>query len=119
MISSTGRYWTAGVIVSYDSHRKAWAAGIDFLDDGFADDDPDTGRISTEGKLHTRYMVKDGQQAAALTAAIDVIVADAERLGIEFNDRNLYYDDRDGIFPEPDDWKRLQDEQVARLGWAS
>jgi hypothetical protein len=117
VIGKSGRYWTTGINVSYDSYRKAWAAGIDYLDDGFADDETDTGRISTEGKLHTRYMVKDGLQTAALAAVIDVIVADAARLGIDFNERNLYYDDRSGTFPEPDNWKGLHDEQVARLGW--
>jgi hypothetical protein len=119
MISSSGRYWTTAINVSYDAYRETWAASIDFLDDGFANDDTDTGRISTEGSLRTRYHVSAGRQTPALTAAIDVIVADMERLGIEFQARNLFYDDRSGTFPEPNNWKRLHDGQVTRLGWSS
>ncbi|MGI5247532.1 hypothetical protein [Dactylosporangium sp. CA-139066] len=119
MIGKSGSYWATGISVTYDAYRKTWGAGLDFLDDGFADDDTDSGRISTEGRLHTRYGVKDGQRTDALTAAIDVLLADAARLGIEFQDHNLYYDDRSEVFPEPADWKRLHDEQIERLGWSA
>lgn len=95
---------------------------MNYLDDGFANDDPDAGRISTEGHLHTRYVVRDGEQIDALTAAIDTVKADAERLGITFKAADVlhvYYegDGEDSKCPPPDGWRETVNAQSRRLGW--
>lgn len=84
MISKDGRYWTTGITVTWQEHAgsdqggpfSGWRASLDFLDDGFADDDADAGRISTQGKLETRYAVRDGQSAAGLSAAYEPITSE-------------------------------------------
>ena len=127
-IKSTG-YWATGIQVCWleraggDGHgsRSGWSATIDFYDDGFCDDDADAGRVSTEGQLRTRYAVHDGQTVSGLTAAIDALLADAERLGIQFHDRSLYYrkDGEDPDWPAPDGWRALLAAQAERIGWTT
>ncbi len=120
-------YWATGIKVRANrasDGRVGWGAEVDYLDDGFVSDDADTGHISTEGRLRTRYFVKDGDTVGGLTAAIDVVIRDAARLGIGWRDEaggpHLYVDG-DGEDPDvwlPDGWRELLAEQSARLGWS-
>ncbi|HLL69077.1 MAG TPA: hypothetical protein VK453_25680 [Micromonosporaceae bacterium] len=125
MITSDGTYWVSAITATYDSHRDHWGARLGFYDDGFADDDPATGRISTEGTLGTRYYVANTNGAGSgLAVALDVLIADAERLGIKFGGVGgmppcLFYDDQDGTFPPPDDWDAIGAGQAKRLGLRS
>lgn len=117
MITNDGRYWATGIDLRCDGER--WGGQIDFYDDGFADDDPDTGSVATQGKLQTRYMVRDGAQVPALRAVLDTLIADAERLGIRFAapggiTPSLYCDDPDSLSIEQ---KWLIADEAARLGW--
>ena len=101
------RYWTTGITLKYNN--GTWAAELDFFDDGWCED------ACSEGSLRIRYFVGD------LPAAIDTLIADATRLGIEFTDaRTLYYwgdgEDTDH-WPPPENWRQILREQVERLGW--
>jgi len=120
------RYWSTGIAVAYayaGGGDMGWAAQIDYNDNGFCNDDADAGVISTEGILRTRYSVRDGAEKDALTAVIDVIRADAERLGIGFPDAVtgpfVYYkgDGEDPEFPPPDGWREMLAAQAERIGW--
>jgi hypothetical protein len=106
-------YWSTGISVGYSDER--WVASAKFLDDGFANDDVDDLRISTEGTLHTRYYVRDGKHVDALTVVIDTVKADAERLGIVWKDPHIYVNTHDGEVPAA--IQRLVDRQAVRLGW--
>jgi hypothetical protein len=122
MISKSGRYWSTGITVHW-SADWGWAASLDYLDDGFANDNPDSGDVSTEGTLHTRYCVRDGYNVSGLTATVDALVADAKRLGIEFQTElggpHLFYkgDGESGDFPPPAGWREILSTEAARLGW--
>lgn len=117
------RYWTAGITVRYHAGGGAWTAELEFWDDGNATH-PARGGIPTEGELRTRYRVshQDGIEAA-LTATIDTLKADAERLGIQFGTTGVgptIYAYGDGEVPHepmPADWRRLINAQAERLGW--
>lgn len=125
MIGDT--YWATGISVRTMHDRDdalMWAAEVKFLDDGFCNDDADNGQISTEGRLHTRYMVRDGDDRTALATILDVLIADAATLGITFRTDippSLYFH-QDGVdpdWPPPPDWENLLAEQAARLGWTT
>ncbi|MFC4006584.1 hypothetical protein ACFOY2_05085 [Nonomuraea purpurea] len=112
------KYWSTGITVRYSN--GAWGGTVEYLDDGFANDDAATRRISTEGELRTRYFVKDCEGADALTVVIDVLISDAERLGITWNAKaGVYYhgDGEDSDWPTPDGWRGLVNAQSVRLGW--
>lgn len=139
------RYWSTGITVRYAyagaSRREGilvgqygWMASLNFLDDGFNNDDRDSGQIATEGELRTRYFVRAHAEPAsadeiqeghrkALQVAIDVLCADAERMGIHFGTAAsgpwLYYqgDGESAEWPPPDGWRLLLAEQATRLGW--
>lgn len=118
-----GRYWATGITVRADGQGR-WGGRVDFFDDGFADDDPDAGRIATQGMLETRYMVRDGDNTAALRAVVDTLIADAGRIGVEFRGTTdpapqLYYDGdgEDDRCPPPAGWQRLLADEAARVGW--
>jgi hypothetical protein len=127
MISNTGRYWSTGITVCWrDTFDRStatpadtWAASLDFLDSGFADDDPDAGKVSTEGTLRTRYFVHDGNTVSGLSVAVDTLIADAKRLGIGFNDPCLYYqgDGEGGDYPPPNGWREILAAESERIGW--
>lgn len=116
-------YWSTGITVNYNYSGQGaygWGAEVKYLDAGFCSDDADAGIVSTEGELRTRYYVRQGSEADALTVVIDVIKADAERLGITWQDTACVYykgDGEDGDNPAPDGWRELVDAQSRRLGW--
>lgn len=121
------KYWATGISVRTMNDRDdalMWAAEMKFLDDGFCDDDADNGQISTEGKLHTRYLVRDGDDRTALATILDVLIADAATLGITFRTDippSLYFH-QDGVdpdWPPPPGWENLLAEQADRLGWTT
>ncbi|MEU7978298.1 hypothetical protein AB0B63_07170 [Micromonospora sp. NPDC049081] len=121
--SSTG-YWATGITLRWYGHRQAWAGHVDFYDDGFAgDDNADAGKISTEGRLHTRYYVRSGGTTTGIRTVIDTLIADAERLGITFGGRtgkaNLYYDgdSENTEFPPPQGWREMLTVEAERIGW--
>lgn len=111
-------YWSTGITVDWiDRDTYPWGVKLSFYDDGFADDDAAAGRVATEGQLRCRYYVAD------LGAALDVLIADARRMGIEFRQTagtgpDLYSECGDtASLPE-----EVQDEmarQAERLGWTT
>lgn len=98
------RYWTTGITCKWfvsAIRGPGWAAELKFFDDGFCDD------------VHG---------PAGLTAALDVLIADAGRLGIELGKASppcLYVegDGEDAGVLLPPDWEALLREQADRLGW--
>lgn len=116
-------YWSNGITVRYSDGR--WSASVDYYDNGFANDRADAGEVSTEGTIHTRYFLRDGKTTDALTVAVDVVKADAERFGIIWNTPGVgpfVYMDGDGENggrPLPSNWRELVDAQARRLGWES
>jgi hypothetical protein len=69
-------YWATGITVCWNEHL-GWVASVDFYDDGFCE------QGSTEGTLKTRYWSNDASEAS-LARQVDLVKADAERLGITF-----------------------------------
>jgi len=112
-------YWTTGIVVLFAppapcSDKPRYGAWLEFFDDGWAQDG------STEGKLRIRYVETD------LAAALDVLIADAKRLGIEFKnvigDAPILYvkgDGEDVSVYLPADWGEQLQAQATRLGWAT
>ena len=104
------KYKSRGIILKYYGDDK-WSATVEFIDSGFCDD------LSTEGKLYTRYFVP-------IETAIDTIIIDAARLGIEFVDGDwggrvliAYHDGESEDWPMPDDWEEIFKSQADRIGW--
>lgn len=105
-------YWTTGITVWKVGGK--WCIELTFLDNGFCDQD------STEGKLQCRYQVDD------LGRGLDVLKADAERLGISFRDVGGYppaiYYKGDGEwegYEPPEGWRQILLVENMRLGWRS
>lgn len=133
ILKSSDGYWTTGITVCWTAHSgsrdgvptSGWYAHLDFLDDGFCDDSADRGEVSTQGRLSTRYAVRDGDTVTGLRAAIDALVADAGRLGIKFEGPagppSVYYDgDGENADVQPlAGWRDLLTEESRRLGWAA
>ena len=108
------KYWSTGITLKWWDHdEKPWTATLSFYDDGFCD-----GR-STEGTLHLRYFV------ATAAEAIDLLKADAERLGITWssvgNCPQLYLkgDGEDPEWPPPPNWQEHLAAEAKRIGWSS
>lgn len=134
LISSKG-YWATGIVLRWREYagtgfdgvkRSGWGGTVDYHDDGFADDDPDTGRVSTEGTLKTRYSVHDGNAVQGLTVVIDTLIADAARLGIKFrgagDDTAMLFYEGDGEnedWPPPAGWREMLRAEAERIGWAT
>lgn len=122
-------YWSTGIVVRYGYSGQdlyGWGAEVKFYDNGFCDDDTDAGLVSTEGTLHTRYLVREGNgpDADALAAAVDAVKQDAERLGIRFrtdgaSPATVYYqgDGEHKDYPPPPGWREMVNAQARRLGW--
>lgn len=125
-VNSTS-YWTTGITVAWNPraqyrdkvHSPGWSASLEFFDDGFCDDNADAGQVATQGELRTRYFVADGVHASGLGVALDVLLADAQRMGITFQNPYLYYkgDGENEEYPAPDGWKETLAAQAKRLGW--
>lgn len=107
------KYWATGIVIqAHEAEGEVlWSAKASFFDDGFCDDD------STEGTLHSRYGVAD------LTRVLDVLIADAAKLGIVFErpsgGPHIYYTgdgEHEGVFC-PANWREICNAQAARLGW--
>lgn len=122
---SLGGYWAAGVTVEWDAHRRRWSGEVAYYDDGFANDEPDSGRISTEGVLRTRYKVGSGEPLAPLGAVVRVLIKDAVRLGIRFErpgfDRPFLYlaggSESDPDNPLPKGWQEMLAIVASRYEW--
>jgi hypothetical protein len=135
MISKSGRYWSTGINLTYSPFAEringepypGWHASLDYLDDGFADNDPEIGQVSTEGRLCTRYPVRNAKIRLGLSIAIDTLIADAERLGIEFTTlpghrgpQVLYDGDGENAeHPPPEGFRDMLAAEADRLGWSS
>jgi hypothetical protein len=130
MIKKSTTWWSTGITIRYlpdaiERHGRSydgWSATAKFYDSGFVSDDTDTGSISTQGELGTRYFIRDGETVDGLTAAIDVILADAKKIDIQWGQGcppTLYYegDGEDPEWPPPPNWKRIIRDQCTRLGW--
>lgn len=108
MIGNT--YWTTGITLKY-LDTDCWSASLEFFDGGHCDEQ------STNGTLHTRYFVP-------LDLAIDTLMTDAKRIGIEFSCIEdlppvLFYDG-DGEntdYPPPEGWRAILRSQAERIGW--
>ena len=101
-------YWSTGIMIALIDDQ--WHVTMEFLDDGFCD------QKSTQGTLVCRYLCDD------LTESIDILKADAERLGIIWKDPTLYYQgdgEDEEWYPPPEGWKELIVAQARRLGWRS
>jgi hypothetical protein len=135
VISKSGRYWSTGITVTWsplaerinDEPYGGWHASVDYCDDGFANNDPDTGQVSTEGTLRTRYAVRDAKIRSGLSVAVDALLADAKLLGVEFiavgpdSEPWLYYrgDGEDTEHPPPDGWREALAAEAKRIGFRS
>ncbi|MCX4405922.1 MULTISPECIES: hypothetical protein [unclassified Streptomyces] len=135
MISNSGRYWSSAITVTYspfaerinDEPSGGWHAKLEYQDDGFADNDPDAGQVSTEGTLYTRYPVSDAKIRSGLSIALDTLLDDARRLGIEFVAVGgdtvpcLFYrgDGEDAEHPPPDGWRETLAAEAERIGFRS
>lgn len=135
MISKSGRYWSTGITITWAPFAEringepygGWHAKLDYSDDGFADNDIDAGKVSTEGALYTRYPVRDAKIRSGLSVAVDTLLADAKRLGIEFiavgpdSEPWLFYrgDGEDSEHPPPDKWRETLAAEAERIGFRS
>lgn len=115
------RYWSTGIRLNYSGDRDpAWGGELDYYDEGFNDDEPEQGMISTNGHLRTRYYVPTrGGHRDALATVTDTLKRDAEQLGIEFRDPMIYAagDGDDPDCPMPPGWIDLLEEEAERHGW--
>lgn len=116
-------YWSVGITVWQvygDNGRDQWHAEATFCDDGFCD------MQSSEGVIRCRYV-------GPLSQVVDVVKADAERLGIHWSDPSMSTDESrhfgtatifyrgDGehtdIPPAPFNWRDRVNAEATRLGW--
>jgi hypothetical protein len=80
------KYFHTGITFTFGyagNNQHGWRATAGFFDVGFANDDTDAYQVSTEGKLSTRYAVKDGVNVSGIQAAAQIMLEDLERFGIE------------------------------------
>lgn len=102
-------YWSPGITLEPIFHdgKLEWKLKLEFLDAGWCDED------STEGVLTTRYYCTD------LSRAIQVLIQDAEKLGIELRNPHLYMrgDGEHSDIKYPHDWKEIMRSESERLGW--
>jgi hypothetical protein len=87
------QYWANGIIATYFGEDQ-WGLQIDFLDDGFCNEE------STQGSIKTRYIT-------SLDNGIETLIKDAKKLGIKLNDDFILYAYQDGYskdHPMPKNW---------------
>ncbi len=115
MIGET--YWSTGISVCYHGEGR-WGASVNFYDDGFCE------AATTEGVLRTRH-------SGPLSQVVDLVKADAERLGIrwatllgavptvhcELWQRQDFPPPPSQDFPPPPNWRALVNAEAERLGW--
>lgn len=108
------QYYSHGIKVKpyLTAGEYLWHVKCGFQDVGWNNDD------ASEGELQNRYSL------ASLTAAIDNIKRDVERLGIQWDAIEgmtpTIYMHVDGLDKEtayPENWRVLIAAQCARLGW--
>jgi hypothetical protein len=114
-------YWATGITVKRRGpDGTCWVTYLDFHDDGFSNDDIAAGEVSTQGRFANRYPAREAEDKTALATVLDVLIADAQRLGIEFRRTNgtpeLYIDEGDPGAYQPLDHVYIT-EQAERLGW--
>ena len=98
------KYSTSGIVVRF-LEVGLWSAEINFVDEGFANE------ASTEGTLRTSRFID-------LAQAIDIIIADAERLGIRWRWKAICtYKDSRGYWFSPYDGGELVKAQAERVGF--
>lgn len=128
-------YWSIGIVLTWhpDGARDhdgtrvpGWSGQLDYLDDGWAgDDDADSGNVSTEGTLRTRYVLRDGNNQTAIRTIIDTLIADATRLGIQLGSAEVppqLYVPGDGEWedsPAPEGWREMLAVEAQRIGWST
>jgi hypothetical protein len=109
-------YWSNGITIRYRS-GGSWGGQLEYTDAGnYAPIDRVTRKVSTEGKLHTRYVLRDGAHLDALTVVVDTLLADAARLGIAMREPHIHLDEEEHS-DEPEGWEALAVAQCQRLGW--
>lgn len=132
MISKSGRYWSTGITVTYvplaghfdDEPYGGWYASLNYSDDGHSGSDPDAEQISTGGTLCTRCPARDGELRSGLSLAVDTLIADAKRFGIDLISTRpyaqpwLFYkgDGESAEYPPPDGWHDLLVTEARRAG---
>lgn len=134
MISTSGRYWSVGITVTWvpfaerinDEPFSGWHARLDFHDEGHCNNDPDSGMVSTGGRLFTRYPVRDGEVRTGLSAAIDTLIADAKKLDIDMTSSTtkrpwIFYegDGENPEYPPPEGWSDMLAAEAKRVGFDS
>lgn len=134
MISKTGRYWSTGITVVWSERAHTingvphggWSASLEFCDDGFVGSKSEDGEISTQGELRTRYFIQDENGVSGLTAAVNGLIEDADRLDIDFKvwdeEAPMLYYKGDGEHPDfepPSGWRETLQAEAERLGWRS
>jgi hypothetical protein len=80
----TGYFYT-GISITYGyagDKMYGWSLRLQFLDAGFANDDVTANKVSTEGVLSTRYVLRDENGFSGLEAGVKVIMEDARKMGI-------------------------------------
>lgn len=104
-------YWTTGITLRWGGDK--WSVSLEFMDDGWCD------AWSTEGELRVRYLV----DTSKLSEAIDILIANAVRLGIELKGAALppsLYVPGDGEWKEEKyhpEWREILARECGRLGW--
>lgn len=108
-------FWSVGIIISwrrYNNVNGEWNAKVEFFDNGICEDG------STRGVLSSRYYESN------LDKVIDIIKADAEKLGIEFKVIDglspYIFMEGDGEIKGknyPENWKKIINDQAIRIGW--
>lgn len=107
--------WSPGIMVERNI-EGAWRASLSFHDPRFADGGRE---IVTTGTLTTSWTKKHSDEAS-LTAAINTLRSDAQRIGVVWSRHpgptvTAYKDGRASGLPE--DWRKLVNDQAKRLGW--
>ena len=105
-----GRYWSNTILVRATPTSEGVVVKLLFFDGGFGD------QASTEGELTTRYYVTKDNKAESLRTAIDLVLKDAQKLGISCENMDLLFDTTTKSREKRTWFKTVQDEREKR-GW--